>query len=159
MNNNNQTEHMGPLLQRIPDHEPPPRLWTRILETRIEEERRRRRGAVAAFAAAAAVALLAIVVPLMQAPGDDDVLRTLMARTQLLEERLLAYETRYASLDPLLQARLSEHQASLLAVDQALTTAYARGDSGPEVEALWRQRLDLMGAMVGAYETRSADAT
>lgn len=152
-------QSLGPWLSAgLPDSEPPPRVWERILETRLDQERRRRRrnGRAAGGAMAAALAFAAIGLGGYW-PGVDPA-DELMARARLLEERLMAYEQRYQRLDPMLQASVSAQQADLLTIDQALARAYAEGQSGEAVERLWQQRLELMGQMVSAYEAAPDEA-
>ena len=143
-------------LERIPQADLPSHLWSRILETRLvlEQQRRRRMLLTWGLANAAVLALLAAawLASLPRPSATPESLQAIISRSQVLEERLLAYEGRFAQLEAAQRILAEQQQAQLTALDQSLAEAYSEGQSVDDLDALWRQRAGLVGSLLLLYE-------
>ncbi len=140
----------------LPQVQPPPHLWARILETGLGRERARRRRLLLVGGLANAAVLMLIVVALLARPPtspDSESLQALIARSQVLEARLLAYQDRLVGLEAAQRELAAQHQAQLTALDQTLAEAYAGGQSTARLNELWRQRASVVGSLLLIYET------
>lgn len=159
MSKEDTTVHLGPVLRGLPQERPPEHLWGRILETRLVSESRRRRRLGIACGVLAAALLVALGAGLRTGgQSADRELPALQTRAQLLEERALAYDLASARLSPVAYANLGGLRADLLAVDQALSRAYAEGRTEAELAGLWRRRVDLLGRLIETLEAHAAGA-
>lgn len=122
-------------------------LWPRIAQTHLTRRRRRRvQRMVAAACAAAAVCAAVFVVPAWVArpvPAVD-----WQARAQALEMQLDAL-ARTADADGVADAELAR-------IDVALQAAYDRGAPANELIPLWKQRSDLLSALLVARQQQVA---
>ena len=118
-------------------------LWPRIAAAHLQRQRRRRVQRVAGFGlAAAAVFALALAVPawlMKSAPVVD-----WQARAQALEVQLNAVAARSDNNGVV--------DAELARIDAALQSAYDRGAATNELVPLWKQRSDLLGALLTARQ-------
>jgi len=118
-------------------------LWPRIAASHLQRQRRRRVQRVAAFGlAAAAVLAVALAVPawlMKSAPAVD-----WQARAQALEVQLNAMAARNDNNGVV--------DTELARIDAALQSAYDRGAATNELVPLWKQRSDLLGALLMARQ-------
>ena len=118
-------------------------LWPCIAATHLQRLRRRRTRRLAGFGlAAAAVVAVTIAVPawlVKSAPAVD-----WQARAQALEVQLNAVAARSDSNGVV--------DAELARIDAALQSAYDRGAAKNELVPLWKQRSDLLGALLTARQ-------
>lgn len=145
-------------LQSLPEHDAPSHLWSRILESRLEDERRRSRrmtligGAMAAALAVAIVLPLSIRDPQPSAPSASQVVPELMLQARLMEERLANTSFQRTRLQKTSASLLQLRQAELTQLDEALSSAYASGAEPTTVERLWRERVALLSEMLNILE-------
>ena len=122
-------------------------LWPRIAAAHLARQRRRRvQRFVGAGLAAAAVLALAVTGPAWlgrSAPAVD-----WQARAQALEIQLNALAARGDANGMV--------DAELVRIDAALQAAYDRGAPANELVPLWKQRSDLLGALLTARQQQVA---
>jgi hypothetical protein len=141
------------IVQRLPQadasHLPAPDLWPRIAAAHLARSRRRRVQRYAAGGLLAASVLLATLVTsnwlAKSAPNVD-----WQARAQALELQLNALSASADSGNPIVV------QAELARVDSALQAAYDRGATANELTPLWKQRSDLLSALLVARQQQVA---
>jgi hypothetical protein len=118
-------------------------LWPRIAAAHLQRQRRRRVQRFAGFGlAAAAVLTVALAVPawlMKSAPAVD-----WQARAQALEVQLNTLAARSDNNGVV--------DTELARIDAALQSAYDRGAATNELVPLWKQRSDLLGAMLTARQ-------
>jgi len=118
-------------------------LWPRIAAAHLQRLRRRRVRRLAGYGlAAAAVVAVALAVPawlVKSAPAVD-----WQARAQALEVQLDAMAARSDNNGVV--------DAELARIDAALQSAYDRGAAKNELVPLWKQRSDLLGALLTARQ-------
>lgn len=118
-------------------------LWPRIAAAHLQRLRHRRVRRLAGFGlAAAAVAAVALAVPawlMKSAPAVD-----WQARAQALEIQLNAVTARSDNSGVV--------DTELARIDAALQSAYDRGAAKNELVPLWKQRSDLLGALLTARQ-------
>ena len=121
-------------------------LWPRIAAAHLARQRRRRVQRLAGFGlAAAAVFALAAIAPAWlakPAPAVD-----WQARAQALEVQLNALAARGEGSGVV--------DAELVRIDAALQAAYDRGAPANELTPLWKQRSDLLGALLTAHQQQA----
>jgi len=134
------------IVQRLPSAETAhvgADLWPRIAAAQLQRLRRRRVRRLAGFGlAAAAVVAVALAVPawlVKSAPAVD-----WQARAQALEVQLNAVAARSDNNGVV--------DAELARIDAALQSAYDRGAAKNELVPLWKQRSDLLGALLTARQ-------
>ncbi len=135
------------LAQRLaaaPVSEPAPDLWSRIERAHLSRRQRRRqlRFAGASFAVIAGVAVFLAASRLPEAAGTD-----WQARAQALEMQLHARALSTAEIDNPLSL---DTESELARVDGALQTAYDHGATKGELVPLWKQRSELLSALLAA---------
>jgi hypothetical protein len=118
-------------------------LWPRIATAHLQRQRRRYVRRLAGFGlAAAAVLAVALAVPawlMKSAPAVD-----WQARAQALEMQLNAVAARSDNNGVV--------DTELARIDAALQSAYDRGAATNELVPLWKQRSDLLGALLTARQ-------
>lgn len=129
-------------LAELPQFEPSPDLWERIVAAQAARQRRRHLRAALGVAAAA---MLALVV-LWRLPGasvdtGSQQLAALQRQSQTLERQLVA-------LAPANRPESVATEAELVHVDRTLQLAYDRGADKQELASLWRRRIDLLDVLV-----------
>jgi hypothetical protein len=164
-------------LRTLPDIEPPPGSWQRVLSRYHAEQssaRSRWTGGLAQFAAAAAVAAIAVllvvnrtaqpvvsdepaviaeVVPAAPSAAELDRLRR---QSQHMERMLLGLPQRPAVVRADTASLMSELEDRIAAVDYRLNYARAAPADAPQ---LWQERVQLMDQLVRArYAEAGADA-
>ena len=147
-------ERYGLRLSELPEFAPPEALRERIL-AQLQAPVRSRWRLPAALAAAAVLGLALVFAPRPDAPtvssparaGADPVAASL-ARSRALEADLAATPRGVAAAG---SAGILAAEAELARVDLALQSAYDRNAPAAELEPLWRQRTELLGALVAAY--------
>jgi hypothetical protein len=138
------------LAQRLaaaPISEPAPDLWLRIEQAHLSrrQSRRRRRFAGAGIAGIAVIAGLAVFITASRLPataGTD-----WQARAQALEMQLHA---RALSADGSDSPLALDTESELARVDGALQAAYDHGAAKGELVPLWKQRSELLSALLAA---------
>jgi len=117
-------------------------LWPRIAAAHLARQQRRRaqRWAGGALAAAALLALAIIGPAWFATPPAID----WQARAQALELQLNALAARGDANGTV--------DAELVRIDASLQAAYDRGAPANEVIPLWKQRSDLLGALLSARQ-------
>ncbi|HMM67906.1 MAG TPA: hypothetical protein PKC03_13290 [Dokdonella sp.] len=122
------------LLDRLPEHEPDPALWTRIQSVRAARQlrsRRQRRGWLGAGLAAAAMLCIAVFSRFPLPAGQADDLASWREHSRLLEAQ---WHTLPGSpVDP-------RSRAELRLIDSQLQSAYDRGATDSELIPLWKLR-------------------
>ena len=129
----------------LPVLEPASDLWLRIAATRNAQLRRARtrRVALSISAAAIVVALAVAAGAMLRAPASDI---DWQARAQALEMRLRALDAAAVSTAD----AGAPAEAELVRVDAALQHAYDGGADRVQLEALWKRRSELLGALLHA---------
>ena len=135
------------IVQRLPRSAEPAQLgadlWPRIAAAHLTRQRRRRVLRLAGGGlAAAALLVVALAVPAWlarPAPAVD-----WQARAQALEIQLNALAAR-GEADGFVDAELAR-------IDASLQAAYDRGAPATEITPLWKQRSDLLGALLAARQ-------
>ena len=131
-------------LSTAPMSEPAPDLWSRIERAHLSRRQRRRRlrFAGASLAVVAVVAVLLAVSRLPESASTD-----WQARAQALEMQLHARTAPAADIDNPLSM---DTESELARVDGALQTAYDHGATKSELVPLWKQRSELLSALLTA---------
>jgi len=138
-------------LGRLPVVEPAPDLWLRIAaaqQQRLRRIRTRRRFGFAGGAALAAALLIAIG---LGSGVDRSVPRDAIdwqARAQALELQLRALASNRPGGTAAALVGATQHE--LLLVDAALQAAYDNGSERGRIDALWKRRSELLGALLQA---------
>jgi hypothetical protein len=118
-------------------------LWPRIAASHLQRQRRRRVQRLTGLGiAAVAVFALALAVPtwlMKSSPAVD-----WQARAQALEVQLNALAARSDNNGVV--------DTELARIDAALQSAYDRGAANNELVPLWKQRSDLLGALLTARQ-------
>jgi hypothetical protein len=135
------------LAQRLaaaPVSEPAPDLWLRIERAHLSrrQSRRRRRFAGASIAVIAGLAVFITALRLPEPAGTD-----WQARAQALEMQLHA---RALSADGGDSPLALDTESELARVDGALQAAYDHGAAKGELVPLWKQRSELLSALLAA---------
>jgi hypothetical protein len=149
-------------LRALPAHRPPRDRWTAIKARAVRERRMTvvRRSAFGALAAAAAIAVLVgirgigVVGP-TPAAGQTE-LETLMAQSRQLETTLHTYDPDGRILNARAAGIIADLEDRISLVDAGISQMTARGGSRDDLISLWRDRVDLMDALVNAHVTRAA---
>jgi hypothetical protein len=131
-------------LAETPTGEPSPALWSRITQAHLARRQRRRRQRLAG-AGIAALAVLGIVLTASHVPsaGATD----WQARAQALEMQLQAGAASASGRDNPLAL---DTESELVRVDGALQAAYDHGAGKNELVPLWKQRSELLSALLAA---------
>lgn len=143
MSGNDSGVHVEPMspLQRLPEFDPDPALWSRILSRRLQMvNRRQRRNRWLATGLSAAAVLCVVVVSRVQ-PGlqqADDV-AAWQRQSQQLEAEWLTLSR--SMPDP--RAR-----AELRLIDLELQTAYDRGATASDLIPLWKLRSEALRELI-----------
>ena len=120
------------LLARLPEFEPDPRLWSRIVAAR----RRRQRVRLGWVATGLAATLAAVtVMPRLGAERGADDLASWQQRSQALERE---WRARGADTGD------ARARAQLRLIDGELQAAYDRAAAASELAPLWRQRSEAL---------------
>jgi len=149
-------------LRALPAHRPPRDRWASIKAQAARERRGTvvRRSAFGALAAAAAIAVLVgirgigVVGP-TPASGQTE-LETLMAQSRQLETTLHTYDPDGRVLNARAAGIIADLEDRIALVDAGISQMTARGGSRDDLISLWRDRVDLMDALVNAHVTRAA---
>jgi hypothetical protein len=131
-------------LAAAPMSEPTADLWMRIEQAHLSrrQRRRRRRIAGAGFAVIAGLAVFVAASRLPEIAGTD-----WQARAQALEIQLPA---RTLTADGIDNPVALDAEAELTRVDGALQAAYDHGATKGELVPLWKQRSELLSALLAA---------
>ena len=149
-------------LRALSAHRPPRDRWAAI-KAGVARERRLtvvRRSAFGALAAAAAIAVLlgvrgiAVVGP-TPAAGQTE-LETLMAQSRELETTLQSYGPEGRVLNARAAGIIADLEDRIALVDAGISQMTTRGGSRDDLISLWRDRVDLMDALVNAHVTRAS---
>jgi hypothetical protein len=139
------------IVQRLPGADAahlPPDLWPRIAAAHLTRQHRRRTQRVIAACTATAVAVAVVFVSaawFAQAPRVD-----WQARAQALEIQLGALSV------PTNTANTVVVDAELARLDRALQAAYDRAAPADELVPLWKQRSELLDALIAVRQQHIA---
>lgn len=125
---------LSSLLDRLPEHEPDPALWTRIQSVQAGRQRlrrRRRRAWLGGGLAAAAVLCIAVFSRYPLSAGQADDLASWREHSQSLEAQW--HGMTGSPVDP-------RSRAELRLIDSELQSAYDRGATDSELIPLWKMR-------------------
>ena len=151
MRSGEQADHAGARdgWLRLPEFEPDPMLWSRIVAARVQQSRTTRRRRAGWIGAALAATLAAFVV--LPRLGDvlpvRDEVRQWQQRSQTLEHEWRA--SARAPGDPRARAELN-------LIDDALQAAYDRGAASSELAPLWKQRSEALHSLISNGQQRAA---
>lgn len=154
----NEPQGLPEQLRALPGLEPSPRVWAAIAAERAKRARRARwlpmLGTALAASLVMAVALVTLQRPVDEPAPPSEVAR-LVAHSQDLDEALteIAPATRVLDLQTAGTIVALEDRIALL--DTHLQRASL---DAPETAELWRQRVDLMEALVGVHATSGQTA-
>lgn len=147
-------------LRALPAHRPPRDRWAVIREQATRERRRGtvRRVGWSALALAAAVALL-IGVRSVGTPAAGPVaspeLEQLIAQSRDLEATLRTYDPEGRILNGRAAGIVADLEDRIALVDAGINQVTTRGGAREDLIGLWRDRVDLMDALVNAHVTRA----
>lgn len=148
-------------LRALPAHRPPRDRWAAI-KSRMERERRTRvvrRVSLVGLAAAATIAVLlgvrgvGVLGP-KPAVGQTE-LDMLMAESQQLEATLHSYDPQGRVLNARAAGIIADLEDRIALVDAGISQVTTRGGSRDDLISLWRDRVDLMDALVNAHVSRA----
>jgi hypothetical protein len=147
-------------LRALQAHRPPRDRWAVIKEQAARERRQRsvKRWGWGALAAAAGIAVLVgirtIAVP---ATGDHQTaeLQTLMAQSRGLEAALSSYDPDSRVLSGRAAGIIADLEDRIAIVDAGIAQADRERKPNTELVNLWRDRVDLMDALVNVHVTRA----
>jgi len=148
-------------LRALPVHRPPRDRWTVIRAQAVRERRGRvlRRSGWGALAAAAAVALLfgvktvGVLGP-TPAVGQTE-LDALVEQSRGLEATLRSYDPEGRVLNARTAGIIADLEDRIALVDAGISQVTTRGGAREDLIGLWRDRVDLMNALVNAHVTRA----
>jgi hypothetical protein len=128
--------------------EPPADLWPRIAQLHVtrRQHRRRRRWLGAGAALCAGLVIVVTLARLPHRAGDDASVPDWQARAQALEIQLSAHAEPASNTNP----QSLDAESELAQVDRALQSAYDRGGEKSELVPLWKQRSELLSALLAA---------
>ncbi len=132
-------------LAAAPPSEPAADLWSRIAQAHLSRRQRRRRQR---FAGAGFAVLAGVAVVLIAARAPSTGATDWQARAQALEIQLHA---RTSSSDGE-NALALDAESELVRVDGALQAAYDHGARKSELVPLWKQRSELLSALLAARQ-------
>lgn len=137
------------IVQRLsaePESEPAADLWSRIAHAHLSRRQRwrRQRFAGAGFAVLAGVAVVLIAARAPSTGATD-----WQARAQALEIQLHARATSGDGTD---NALALDAESELVRLDGALQAAYDHGARKSELVPLWKQRSELLSALLAARQ-------
>jgi hypothetical protein len=150
-------------LRRLPVIDPPPGVWARVAATAEPPRRRLRRAAgitVAIAASAAAAALLiarspqhrdaaAPPQPAAASTAVSDVgYASLVAESVRLERLLSEFEHRPRLMNAATASTIADLEDHIVLLDEQLSFAAASGVDPFYRQALWRERVDVMNALL-----------
>jgi hypothetical protein len=149
-------------LRALPSVRPPRDRWAVVREQASREQRGRRlRGAGWGLLALAASLTLIVGV---RALGPDRVeqvatspeLSELMAQSRELEAALRSYGTEGRVLNARTAGIIADLEDRIAMVDAGIVQVGAQRNARGDLVTLWRNRVDLMDALVNAHVTRAA---
>jgi hypothetical protein len=147
-------------LRALPPQRPPRDRWAVIRAQALRERRTRvfRRSGWGALAAAAAIAVLlgvrtvGVIGP-TPAVGQTE-LDALMQQSRALEESLRSYDPEGRILNARAAGIIADLEDRIALVDAGISQVTTRG-AREDLIGLWRDRVDLMSALVNAHVTRA----
>ncbi|MDH4043211.1 MAG: hypothetical protein OEY20_10170 [Gemmatimonadota bacterium] len=147
-------------LRALPAHRPPRDRWTVVREQAQRERRRRtvQRTGWSALALAAAVALLIGVRSVAfqdHGPVTSPELEQLIAQSRNLEATLRTYDPEGRVLNGRAAGIVADLEDRIALVDAGINQVTTRGGAREDLIGLWRDRVDLMDALVNAHVTRA----
>jgi len=148
-------------LRALPAMRPPRDRWSVIRAQATQERRRRtlRRAGWTSLAAAAGIVLMIGIREVGTAPGGVPVspeLATLMTQSRQLEAALASYEPEGRILNARAAGIIADLEDRIALVDAGIYQTSTRGGSADELIGLWRDRVELMDALVNVHVTRAA---
>jgi len=149
-------------LRALPGLRPPRDRWPVIREQATRERRRRtlRRAGWGTLAMAAGIALVigvrSVAFPGGGAPVASTELRQLMNQSRDLEATLRSYDPDGRVLNGRAAGIIADLEDRIALVDAGISQVSTRGGLPDDLIGLWRDRVDLMSALVNAHVTRAA---
>jgi hypothetical protein len=151
-------------LRALPSARPPRDRWAAVREQALRQRRvsRVRRGGWSVLAIAAGLVLM---VGVRQWSGDGPApgvaeaapeLAELMDQSRQLEAALREYGTEGRVLNARAAGIIADLEDRIAVVDAGIVQASARRQIPNELVDMWRSRVSLMDALVGAHVTRAA---
>jgi hypothetical protein len=148
-------------LRALPPQRPPRDRWAVIRALAARERRGRvlKRTGWGALAAAAAIAVLlgvrtvGVVGP-TPAVGQTE-LDALMEQSRSLEATLRTYDPEGRVLNARAAGIIADLEDRIALVDAGISQVTTRGGARDDLVGLWRDRVDLMNALVNAHVTRA----
>jgi hypothetical protein len=147
-------------LRALPAHRPPRDRWDVIREQAARERRRRsvKRWGWNALAAAAGIALLigvrTIAVP-TAGERESAELQSLITQSRTLEAALRSYDPDSRVLSGRAAGIIADLEDQIAVVDAGIAQADQERVPRTELVNLWRDRVDLMDALVNVHVTRA----
>jgi hypothetical protein len=139
-------------LRELPELQPPPGVWERVLEAeRARGARRRSWRHSAAMAAAVTVVAIGIGAYLLSTPGSSDSdasYAALVAESARLERVLAEMPAPRPLMAGSTASTIVGLEDRIAFVDSQLSYAAAEDVAGPYRQALWGERVELMNALV-----------
>lgn len=149
----NEPQGLPEQLRALPGLEPPPRVWAAITAERAKRARRTRwlptLGTALAASLVMAVALVTLQAPVEEPAPPADTAR-LVAQSQDLDAALIRIAPATRVLDLQTAGTIVALEDRIALVDEHLQRAAL---DSPAATELWRQRVDLMEALVGVHAT------
>ncbi len=149
----NEPQGLPEQLRALPGLEPPPRVWAAIAAARAKRTRRARwlpmLGTALAASLVMAVALVSLQRPVDEPATPSEVAR-LVAHSQDLDAALTQIAPATRVLDLQTAGTIVALEDRIALVDEHLQRASLES---PATTELWRQRVDLMEALVGVHAT------
>jgi hypothetical protein len=149
-------------MRALPSQRPPRDRWSVIREQALREQRavRVRRTTWGALALAASLTLIVGIRAANQSGGEpvaaSPELTQLMAQSRELEAALETWGTDGRVLNARAAGIIADLEDRIAVVDAGIVQAGRQRESRTELVNLWRNRVDLMDALVGAHVTRAA---
>jgi hypothetical protein len=148
-------------LRALPAHRPPRDRWGAVRAEAVRERRGRvlRRTGWGSLAVAAGIALLigvrSVGVP-GAAAGASPELEALMTQSRDLEAALQTYDPDGRVLNARAAGIIADLEDRIALVDAGIYQVSTRGGSEDQLVGLWRDRVELMDALVNVHVTRAA---
>ena len=139
-------------LRELPELQPPPGVWERVLEAeRARREMRRVWQRASAMAAAAAMVAVGIGAYLVNAPGSSETdasYEALVAESARLERVLAGMPAPRPLIAGSTASTIVGLEDRIAFVDEQLSVAAAEKSASPYRQALWGERVELMNALL-----------
>lgn len=148
-------------LKALPAFRPPRDRWPVVRDAIVAGRRRRVRSTVSwiGLAAAASLALVLGVRAIGQNGSTTPpavTLDELVTQSQELEQALRTLDPTSRVLNGRTASAIADLEDRIAAIDARLADRHSDGLTQDDILELWRQRVDLMGALINLHMTRAA---